>query len=57
MKKEIHFNETELIGSMKEALAHAQEKLTLKTTTPPALIRRVIFKRFFTLTANARSSP
>ena len=41
MKKEIPFNEAELIGSMKEALAHAQGKLTLKTTTPPALIRRV----------------
>ena len=41
MKKGISFNEAELIGSMKEALAHAQGKLTLKTTTPPALIRGV----------------
>jgi putative transcriptional regulator len=41
MKKEILFNEAEFIGSMKEALAHAQGKLTLKTTTPPAPIRRV----------------
>ena len=41
MKKEIRFNEAELIGSMKQALAHAQGKLTLKTTTPPAPIRRV----------------
>ena len=41
MKKEIRFNEAELIGSMKEALAHAQGKLTLKTITPPAPIRRV----------------
>ena len=41
MKKEIQFNESDLIGSMKEALAHAKGKLTLKTTTPPALIRAV----------------
>ena len=41
MKKEISFNEAELIGSMKEALAHTKGKLTLKTTTPPALIRHV----------------
>jgi len=41
MKKEIQFNEAELVGSMKEALAHAKGKLTLKTTTPPALIRQV----------------
>ncbi len=32
MKKEIEFNEAELIGSMREALAHAKGKLTLKTT-------------------------
>jgi putative transcriptional regulator len=41
MKKEISFNETELIASMNEALAHARGKLTLKTTTPPAPIHRV----------------
>ncbi len=41
MKKKIPFNEAELIGSMKEALAHARGKLTLKTTTLPAPIRRV----------------
>jgi putative transcriptional regulator len=36
MKKEIEFNETDLIGGMREALAHAQGKLTLKTTKVPA---------------------
>ena len=41
MKKEIPFNEAKLIGSMKEALAHAKGKLTLKTTTPPAAVQRV----------------
>jgi putative transcriptional regulator len=35
MKKEIAFNETEMIGSMREALAHAQGRLTLKTTKVP----------------------
>ena len=41
MKKEIPFNEAELVGSMREALAHARGKLTLKTTTTPPLIRQV----------------
>jgi putative transcriptional regulator len=41
MKKEIPFNEAELIGSMKEALAHARGKLTLKTTTPPPALRQL----------------
>ena len=41
MKKEIPFNETELIGGMKEALAHARGKATLKTTTPPPLLRQL----------------
>lgn len=35
MNKEHTFNEAELIGSMKEALAHAQGKRTLKTTKLP----------------------
>ena len=35
MKKEIEFNESELLGSMREALAHAKGKLTLKTTKVP----------------------
>jgi putative transcriptional regulator len=39
MKKEIEFNESELIGSMREALAHAQGKLTLKTTKIPRRTR------------------
>jgi putative transcriptional regulator len=39
MKKEIEFNEAELIGGMREALAHAQGKLTLKTTKVPARTR------------------
>ncbi|HZM02436.1 MAG TPA: helix-turn-helix domain-containing protein [Candidatus Saccharimonadales bacterium] len=41
MKKGIPFNEAALISGMKEALAHAKGKLTLRTTTPPALIRRI----------------
>lgn len=32
MKKEIEFKEAELIEGMREAIAHAREKLTLKTT-------------------------
>lgn len=35
MKKEIQFNEADLIGSMREALEHARGKLTLKTTKVP----------------------
>ncbi len=35
MNKEHTFNENELIGSMREALAHATGKLTLKTTSVP----------------------
>jgi putative transcriptional regulator len=35
MKKETEFNEADLLGSMREALAHAQGKLTLKTTKVP----------------------
>jgi putative transcriptional regulator len=36
MSEEHTFNETELIDSMREALAHAKGKLTLKTTKVPA---------------------
>lgn len=35
MNKEHTFNEAELIGSMQEALGHAQGKRTLKTTKVP----------------------
>ena len=35
MKKEIEFNEADLIGGLKEALAHSQGKLTLRTTKVP----------------------
>jgi hypothetical protein len=35
MPKEIPFNEAELIGSLKEAAAHARGQLTLKTTKLP----------------------
>ncbi len=41
MKKEIPFNERELLGSMREALAHAQGRLTLKTTKVPRPARRI----------------
>lgn len=39
MNKEHTFNETELIGSLQEALAHAKGKLTLKTTKVPRRTR------------------
>lgn len=39
MKKKIQFKEADLIGSLQEALAHAQGKLTLKTTKVPARTR------------------
>lgn len=39
MKKEIQFNEAELIGSMREALEHARGKLTLKTAKVPRRTR------------------
>jgi putative transcriptional regulator len=39
MKKEIEFNETDLIGGLQEALAHARGKLTLKTTKVPVRTR------------------
>ncbi len=35
MPKQIPFKETELIGSLKEAAAHARGQLTLKTTKLP----------------------
>jgi putative transcriptional regulator len=36
MKKEIPFNENDLIAGLGEALSHAQGKLTLKTAKLPA---------------------
>jgi putative transcriptional regulator len=39
MKKEIEFNEADLIGGMQEALAHAQGKRTLKTVKVPSRTR------------------
>ena len=36
MKKDIPFNENDLIAGMEEALSHAQGKLTLKTAKIPA---------------------
>jgi putative transcriptional regulator len=35
MKKEIEFNEADLISGLQEALAHAKGKLTLRTTKVP----------------------
>ena len=35
MTKEIKFNEADLLGGMKEALAHAKGQLTLKTAKLP----------------------
>ena len=35
MPKEIQFKESDLIGGMKEALAHAKGQLTMKTTRVP----------------------
>jgi putative transcriptional regulator len=38
MKKRIEFNEADLVGGLREALAHAQGQRTLKTTkVPPRL--------------------
>jgi putative transcriptional regulator len=37
--EDVPFNETELIASMHEALAHARGKLTLKTTKVPRRTR------------------
>jgi putative transcriptional regulator len=39
MNKDHTFNETELIGSLQEALAHAKGKLTLKTIKVPLRTR------------------
>lgn len=41
MPKEIQFSETDLISGMKEALAHAKGKLTLKTTKLPRPARKM----------------
>jgi putative transcriptional regulator len=41
MPKEIQFNEADLVGGMKEALAHAKGKLTLKTTKLPQPARKM----------------
>lgn len=39
MKKEIQFNETDLLGGIREALGHARGNLTLKTTKVPRRTR------------------
>ncbi len=41
MKKEIALNESDLIGSMREALAHSRGQLTLKTTKIPRAVRKM----------------
>jgi len=41
MNKEHTFKESELIGSLQEAVAHAQGKLTLKTTKIPRRTKRM----------------
>lgn len=41
MPKKIQFNEAELVGGMKETLAHAKGKLTLKTTKLPRPARKM----------------
>ncbi len=41
MKKEVEFNESELIASMREAVAHTRGKLTLKTTKVPRPARKM----------------
>lgn len=41
MKKEHTFDESELIGSLHEALAHAKGRLTLKTTHVPRRTTRM----------------
>lgn len=56
MTKEHTFNETELIGSMKEALAHAKGKLTLKTTKVPAPVEPMSPQRIATIRRKLRAS-
>lgn len=41
MKKEVVLNESKLLGSMREALAHAKGRLTLKTTRVPHPARKM----------------
>jgi putative transcriptional regulator len=41
MKKEIVLNEPAVLGSMREALAHAKGRLTLKTTRVPHPARKM----------------
>lgn len=41
MKKKIALNESELLRSMREALAHARGRLTLKTTKVPRPARKM----------------
>jgi len=41
MKKEIEFNEADLVDGLREALAHTRGKLTLKTTKVPARTRTI----------------
>lgn len=41
MKKEVEFNEAELVGSMHEALSHARGQLTLRTTKVPRRTKRM----------------
>ena len=56
MKKEIQFKEADLIGSLQEALAHAQGKLTLKTTKVPARTRSISAAEWVSQSAG-RSAP
>ena len=56
MSKGRTFKESELIGSMKEALAHAKGKLTLKTTRVPAPVESMSPKRVATIRRKLKAS-
>lgn len=56
MKKEPIFNETELIESMQEALAHAKGKLTLKTTKVPRRTKKITPARIAQIRRQVKAS-
>jgi putative transcriptional regulator len=56
MKKDIPFFEAELIGAMREALAHAQGKLTLRTTVVPVRTSRMSAQRIISIRRKLRAS-
>jgi len=56
MKKEIKFNEADLIGSLQEAFAHAKGKLTLKTTKVPKRTHSMSARKIIRIRRHLRAS-